>query len=141
MAAFYLDEDTPEVLAVPLERLGHIVTTTTQANRKGTKDYEQLWFAATPGLIFLTLNRADYTLLHGAWQHWNVARSHAGIIVLHHLTKEDLMPIAEETSNLVRHPREFLAMQALIDRPTFVADAVTDHLFRRWRSGKWDCLG
>jgi len=25
MAAFYLDEDTPEALADPLERLGHIV--------------------------------------------------------------------------------------------------------------------
>ncbi len=67
MAAFYLDEDTPEALAQLLAHAGHTATTTTHATRKGTQDYEQLWFAATRGWIFLTLNRKDYTLLHGAW--------------------------------------------------------------------------
>ncbi|MDQ6908747.1 MAG: DUF5615 family PIN-like protein [Chloroflexota bacterium] len=52
MAAFYLDEDTPESLAQTLLDYGHTVATTTSANRKGAKDYEQLWFAAAQGAIF-----------------------------------------------------------------------------------------
>lgn len=52
MAAFYLDEDTPEALVQTLIGYGHSATTTTSANRKGAKDYEQLWFAAAQGAIF-----------------------------------------------------------------------------------------
>jgi 3-mercaptopyruvate sulfurtransferase SseA len=82
MVAFYLDEDTPEALAQTLVGYGHTAMTTTQADRKGAKDYEQLWFAAMRGWVLLTLNRKDYMLLHGAWKHWGVDRQHAGTIIL-----------------------------------------------------------
>lgn len=141
MVAFYLDEDTPEVLARLLALDGHSATTTTQTNRKGTKDYEQLWFAALQGWVFLTLNRKDYMLLHGAWQQWDVARSHAGIIVLHHLTEAELTPIAAEISDLVQRPREFFAMQTLAGVTQSPAvNTITNGLFRRRRSGEWDHL-
>lgn len=141
MAAFYLDEDTPEALAQTLVRYGHTAMTTTQAGHKRAKDYEQLLFAAMQGAIFLTLNRAAYVLLHGAWHHWGVPHSHAGIIVLHHLTRDNLTPIAEEITELVKHPREFLAMQALMNGSVRGVEEITNHLFRRWRDGRWDCLG
>lgn len=144
MVAFYLDEDTPEALAIPLTSLGHTVATTTSAQRKGTKDYDQLWFAALRGLIFVTLNRADYTLLHGAWLHWGVARTHAGIIVLHHMAPSDLVPIAQDIDELVRNLEEFFALQILAGAagPTVnPGTSVTNHLFRRWQNGRWDCTG
>ncbi len=39
MAAFYLDEDTPEALAQTLVRYGHTAMTTTQAGHKRTMRY------------------------------------------------------------------------------------------------------
>ncbi len=66
MVSFYLDEDTPEFLAELLTQHGHFATTTTREGRKGTRDYEQLWFAAECAWVFVTLNRKDYELLHGA---------------------------------------------------------------------------
>jgi hypothetical protein len=45
MAAFYIDEDVPEVLATLLVALGHTATTVRAANRKGLPDYEQLRLA------------------------------------------------------------------------------------------------
>jgi predicted nuclease of predicted toxin-antitoxin system len=144
MAAFYLDEGTPEALAHILAESGHNVTTTTQAGRKGTKDYEQLWLAANQGWIILTLDREDDTLLHGAWQHWGVARPHAGILILHQMTKDELAKIARDIDSLVKNTEEFFAWQALAGGPSPTAhpgSTVTNHIYRRWKSGRWDCLG
>jgi len=66
MAAFYLDEDVPEALATLLVALGHTATTTRGVNRKGLPDYAQLWHAMLRDWVFITLNRKDYLLLHGA---------------------------------------------------------------------------
>jgi hypothetical protein len=79
MAAFYLDEDVPEALGALLVALGHTATTARAANRKGLPDYAQLWHAALHGWVFITLNRKDYVLLHGAWLLWGVAQQHPGI--------------------------------------------------------------
>lgn len=140
MAAFYLDEDTPEPLAQTLIGYGHSATTTTSANRKGAKDYEQLWFAAAQGAILLTLNRKDYTLLHGAWKHWGVDRPHAGIIILHAMDATELRSIAEDINTIVQNPREYFALQALAGETTWDVDTVTNHLFRRRKSGTWDAF-
>jgi predicted nuclease of predicted toxin-antitoxin system len=141
MTAFYLDEDTPESLAQTLAGYGHIVTTTRQADRKGAKDYEQLWFAATQDSVLLTLNRKDFTLLHGAWQHWGVDRPHAGIIILHTMDATDLLPIAEDINTLVGNPQGYFAVQVLADETSWNVDTVTNHLFRRRKNGMWDVLG
>lgn len=86
MAAFYLDEDIPLALADLLRVDGHTVTTTRDEHRLGSPDPEQLLFAANGGLTLVTHNRKDFARLHEAWliwaRDWEVARSHAGIIVL-----------------------------------------------------------
>jgi len=138
MAAFYLDEDTPEPLAQTLIGYDHSATTTTSANRKGAKDYEQLWFAAAQGAILLTLNRKDYTLLHGAWKHWGVDCPHAGIIILHAMDATELGAIAEDIDTFVQNPLECLAMQALEGETSQSVDTVANHLFRRRKDGIWD---
>lgn len=140
MAALYLDEDTPEALARTLVAYGHTAMTTTQANRKGAKDYEQLWFAAMQDLVLLTLNRKDYMLLHGAWKHWRVDRPHAGIIILHAMDATELTSVAEDINRFVRNPREYFAMQALIGEGPRSADTVANRLFRRRKNGTWESL-
>jgi hypothetical protein len=135
MAVFYLDEDTPEALATPLIRLGHVVVTTTSVGRKGTKDYEQLWFAAQHQWIFVTLNRADYTLLHGARQHRGVAHPHAGVVVLHHMRVGDLERIGRDIDALSRHPGEFFVRRVLTgESPPLITPQISpaNHLFQRW---------
>ncbi len=141
MTAFYLDEDTPEALAQTLLAYGHTAMTTTQANRKGTKDYEQLWFAAIQGLVLLTLNRKDFTLLHGAWQHWGTDRPHTGIIILHAMDAAELVPIAEDINTFLQNPQGYLAWQALAGETAWSADTATTRLFRRRKNGIWDVLG
>jgi hypothetical protein len=65
MAQIYLDEDVLEALATLL--IGHGAATTRGEGRKDTPDYAQLWHATLQRRFFLTQNRKDYLLLHGAW--------------------------------------------------------------------------
>jgi hypothetical protein len=107
-------------------------------------DYEQLWFAAKQGWIILTLDRQDYTLLHGTWQHLGVARPHAGILILNQMTKDEVATVVGDIDSLVKYPEKFFAMQNYISEwsPTaHQGNTVTNHLYRRWKSGRWDCLG
>ena len=104
MAAFYLDEDVPEALGLLLVGAGHQAITTRAANRKGLPDYAQLWHAALQGWIFVTLNRKDYQLLHGAWQQWGVPQHHAGILVLPHVPRANLPTVVEAIDRLVANP-------------------------------------
>jgi hypothetical protein len=108
MAAFYLDEDVPEELALLLVALNHQATTVRAARRKGLPDYAQLWHAAVHDWIVVTLNRKDYLLLHGAWQHWGVSRAHAGILVLPHVPRADLPTVAAAIDALVSQPLTIL---------------------------------
>jgi hypothetical protein len=143
-AAFYLDEDVTEALATPLRGRGHQVTTTTAAGRKGTRDHEQLWFAAQRGWILITVNRRDFESLHGAWLLWSVPRSHAGIIVLYHPSEEELEAIAQEIDDLATDPAAFLLARSRVGRSGPTVDpggTMANHLFRRWRDGRWDCVG
>ncbi|MGH2409140.1 MAG: DUF5615 family PIN-like protein [Chloroflexota bacterium] len=101
MAVFYLDEDVPEAIALLLVGFGHRAITTRAEGRKGIPDYAQLWHAALHDWIFVTLNRKDYLLLHGAWQHWGVPRRHGGILILAHVPRINLPTLAAEIDTLV----------------------------------------
>lgn len=143
-AAFYLDEDVTEALAIPLRGHGHQVTTTTAAGRKGTHDHEQFWFAAQRGWILITANRRDFESLHGAWLLWGVPRSHAGIILLHPPAEDELGKIALEIDGLATDPAALLLARARSARAGPTVDpggTVENRLFRRWRDGRWDCVG
>jgi hypothetical protein len=104
MAAFYLDEDAPESLALLLTALDYAVTTTRGARRKGSPDYDQLWYAALNGWTLVTLNRKDYQLLHGAWHRWAVARQHAGILVAPHVPSRHLADLAAAIDAVATDP-------------------------------------
>ena len=78
----YLDEDVKAAIAEQLTVRGVATHTTQGEGRKGTRDHEQLWFAAQREWTFVTNNRRDFRELHGAWRLWQVPRNHAGILVL-----------------------------------------------------------
>jgi hypothetical protein len=109
MAAFYLDEDVPEALASLLTAGGHRATTARIEGRKGVADDAQLWHAALNRWTFVTLNRRDYQMLHGAWRHWSVPRQHAGILVLPHVPRADLPALSAAIDALVSDPSAVLA--------------------------------
>jgi hypothetical protein len=90
MAALYLDEHVPEALSALLVGLGHVASTTRSVGRKGIPDYAQLWYVAHSKLIFVSLNRNDYLLLHGAWLHWGVTPAHPGILIAPHVPRNAL---------------------------------------------------
>ena len=85
---FYLDEDVTERLLDVIAAIGHDVASPKQLGRKGSRDFEQLLFAATRRLALITLNGSDFRLLHGAWLSWSEAwgarsvAQHAGILVI-----------------------------------------------------------
>jgi predicted nuclease of predicted toxin-antitoxin system len=89
MARFYLDENLAEILAVLLLSLGHDAVSTRSLGRKGTRDPDQLLFAATEKRIFVTYDNDHFAMLHAAWIGWSAAWAtprdvarHAGIVVV-----------------------------------------------------------
>lgn len=144
MTAFYLDEDVTESLAIPLRGRGYQVMTTTAAGRKGTRDHEQLWFAAHNAWILITVNCRDFESLHGAWLLWGVLQQHMGIILLHQLSEGELERIAGEIDDLVAAPDAFIVAQAIAAKSGPSVDpggTTVNRLFRRWRGGRWGCIG
>jgi hypothetical protein len=99
----------PEALATLLVALGHTATTVRATNCKGLPDYAQLWHAALHGWVFITLNRKDYALLHGAWRLWGVAHQHPGILIAPHVPRADLVGLAAAIDALVANPVTVLA--------------------------------
>ncbi len=138
MASFYLDEDVTENLAAPLHGRGHSVTTTTAAGWKGTRDHDQLWFAAHNEWILITVNRRDFESLHGAWLLWDVPKSHAGNILLHQPSEGALAEMAREIAGLATDPDAFFAARS--DPTVDPRGTTVNRLFRRWRDGRWDCV-
>lgn len=63
---FYLDEDVTEKLVGPLVAIGYDAVSTKDVGRKGSKDFDQLLFAAVERRLLITFNAADFRLLHGA---------------------------------------------------------------------------
>jgi len=110
MAAFYLDEDIPVMLADLLRVQGHTATTTRDEGRLGNPDPAQLLLAADSVTTFVTHNRTDFARLHEAWltwEHgWGVARSHAGIIVLGRVRQKPPEEYATHISDLLGEIRQ-----------------------------------
>lgn len=68
---FYLDEDVTERPSDPLAALGCDVVSTKAVGRKGSKDFDQLLYAAVERRLLITFNAADFRPLHGAWLSWS----------------------------------------------------------------------
>lgn len=113
MAALYLDEDLPVVLADLLRARGHAASTTRDARRLGSPDPAQLLFAADGGLALVTHNRGDFARLHEAWltwaRGWDVRREHAGIIVLGRVRGKPPEEYADLLIDLLADPQQTLA--------------------------------
>lgn len=87
MARFYLDENLPEYLVICLQDLGHDAVSTTQLDRKGVSDPEQLLLAHQVNRVLITFNSDDFRMVHKAWIVWSRAwgtehYQHAGILIL-----------------------------------------------------------
>jgi predicted nuclease of predicted toxin-antitoxin system len=101
MARFYLDENVAEILAVLLIAVGHDAVSTRSLGRKGTRDPDQLLFAATEERIFVTYDSDHFVMLHAAWVGWSAAWAtprdvarHVGTVVVQQnkagITNEEL---------------------------------------------------
>ena len=91
MADFYLDADVGTGIASLLRSRGHTVVTARDMGLESATDDEHLLTAAQLVRTFVTHNRKDFLLLHGAWRRWSRAwlpqehalPQHAGILVVH----------------------------------------------------------
>ena len=75
--ALYLDENVDERLAPALRRYGYDVLTTTEAGRKGSRDDDQLRYAAAQRRALLSHNIADFARMAEQWrareiEHWGI---------------------------------------------------------------------
>lgn len=132
MAVFYFDEDVPDDIALFLAGLGDTVNLTRAIGRKGTDDYQQVWFAAARGWIIVTRNGRDYERLHRTWHLWGVPRSHAGIILIPQMERE--------LHDLAAAPVEFFGQLLLIGRtqpPVRIGRSLADGLIRLDRNDRW----
>lgn len=76
-AEVYLDEDVSVLVADLLRARGFKATTTRDAAQLGCTDAEQLQYAASHGLLFLTHSRTDFEALHRDYlakgqTHWGI---------------------------------------------------------------------
>lgn len=78
-AELYLDEDVSALVAELLRARGFNVQATQEAGRKGTRDEEQLTYAASQQRVLLTHNRDDFARLAGEF--FAAARRHYGLII------------------------------------------------------------
>ncbi|MBI2857301.1 MAG: DUF5615 family PIN-like protein [Chloroflexi bacterium] len=92
-AGLYLDEDVSVLVGDLLRARGFQATTTRDAGRLGSKDAEQMEYAASHGLALLTHNRSDFEDLHR--QYLAEKKGHGGIIIASqrrpHLTVANLL--------------------------------------------------
>jgi len=86
VADFYLDHNVAVELGDRLRELGHIVRTADELGRAAATDDDHLLFTSEQNWIFVTNNKKDFTLLHGAWMRWSaawaVSHRHAGILIM-----------------------------------------------------------
>lgn len=86
MADLYLDHNVAIPLAPLLRGAGHTVVTARELALEHAGDDEHVLNAAQQRRILVTHNRADFVLLHAAWQRWStawrVSERHAGILIL-----------------------------------------------------------
>lgn len=84
----YLDENVADGLGAALRARGLDLLTTTEAERKGATDPQQLLFALDTDRLLVTHNNADFRMLHEAlviWAgRWGVLDRvrHRGILII-----------------------------------------------------------
>ncbi|MDQ3704863.1 MAG: DUF5615 family PIN-like protein [Chloroflexota bacterium] len=78
-AVVYLDEDVDVLVAELLRGHGHIAITARDAGQLGRKDPEQLAYAASRMLTWLSHNRSDFEAL--AKTYYQTGQTHGGIIL------------------------------------------------------------
>jgi hypothetical protein len=86
MADFYLDHNVAAELRDLLRGLGHTVRTADELGLAAATDDEHLLLASEHAWIFITNNKKDFILLHGAWKRWaaawGVTPQHFGILIM-----------------------------------------------------------
>jgi hypothetical protein len=119
VARFYFDEMVSKRKAAPaLRSLSHDVVTTEDVGQKGLPDYLQFLYAYREQRIFVTKNKKDLALLHGAWLSWGHP-AHYGVLVI---------PDNVEDGELMRQ------IDALMRRSTPLSNKLHDYDPRRgWR--------
>lgn len=76
--SLYLDEDVNVLITDLLRSRGFEATNTVEADRRGKTDAEQLAYAVSRGMTFLTHNRVDFEILAQAY--FAAELEHYGII-------------------------------------------------------------
>ncbi len=99
MASLYLDHDVAERLVPSLAVRGHMVRHARDEGQARAGDEVILLYAARRGWILVTHNRADFRLLHAAWQCWRAAwritEQHAGILIIEQRPTDELEPVRD----------------------------------------------
>jgi hypothetical protein len=109
MADFYLDHNVAVELGHLLRGLGHTVRTADELGLAAAKDDEHLLLASERAWIFVTNNKRDFTLLHGAWKRWatawGVTPQHFGIMIMPQESPGDLprARVAQAIEDLIRN--------------------------------------
>ena len=106
--SLYLDEDVDVLVAELLRARGFSVQTTLEAGRLGTRDPDQLAYAASQGRAFVTHNRADFEAL--AKGYLEAGNPHWGIVIA------------------VRHPPYEIVRRLLIILNAVTADEMQNQL-------------
>jgi predicted nuclease of predicted toxin-antitoxin system len=93
VASLYLDNDVSLRLLPFLQQAGHDVVATRDLVYGRATDDSQLLVAFQNRRILVTYNRADFILLHDAWQSWPPALGltfppHLGVLILDHASPE-----------------------------------------------------
>jgi predicted nuclease of predicted toxin-antitoxin system len=71
MVRFFLDENVPVRLARMLQDRDQEVLTVRGSLMRDTSDDALLVYAVEHDYIFVTRNKDDFVLLHGAWVRWS----------------------------------------------------------------------
>ena len=79
MITLYLDEDVHKKVAYALRTKGFDVLHTSEAEKRGTSDREQLHYATALKRTIFTFNIRDFIMLHKKWL--SEGKEHCGIIV------------------------------------------------------------
>jgi predicted nuclease of predicted toxin-antitoxin system len=105
---FYLDEDVSVLVAELLRARGFSARTTQEAERKSTRDEDQLAYAVSQQRALLTHNRDDFARL--VEEYFTGGRRHYGIIIA------------------VRRPPQEIARRLLIILNQATADEIEDQI-------------
>lgn len=99
MASLYLDHDVAVRLVPSLPARGHSVRHARDEGQAHAGDEAILLYTARRGWVLVTHNRADFRLLHAAWQCWRAAwrmtEQHAGILIIEQRPTDELAPALE----------------------------------------------